>query len=236
MEKYVAYYRVSTAKQGISGLGLEAQQAAVEAYVKRETGTLIAPPFVEVESGKKSDRPQLRRAIAYAKVSKATLLVAKLDRLARNVSFVANLLDSGVDFRAIDNPHANRLTILILAAIAEEEGRAISARTKAALAAAKARGTKLGSARDGHWDGREDRRAAGQRNAIKKAAEIKTANRLAEVREVAPELLELRDAGLSYREIAKKLNDRGSLAPSGAAWGPISVYRVISLGSKIVTK
>ena len=236
MEKYVAYYRVSTAKQGISGLGLEAQQAAVEAYIKRETGTLIAPPFVEVKSGKTSDRPQLMRAIAYAKVSKATLLVATLDRLARNVSFVANLLEEGVDFRAIDNPHANRLNILILAAVVEEEGRVISARTKAALAAAKARGTKLGSAREGHWDGKEDRRAAGQRNATKRAAEIKTANRLTEVREVAPELLELRNAGLSYREIAKKLNERGSLAPSGAAWNAMSVYRVISLGSKIVTK
>ena len=137
--KLVAYLRVSTRKQGESGLGLEGQQTAIDAYAKQVNGEVIAK-YVEIESGKRSDRPDLIRAIAQAKRMKAVLIVAKLDRLARNVAFLSRLLESGVEFVACDNPSANRLTIHILAAVAEAEAKAISDRTKAALASAKVRG------------------------------------------------------------------------------------------------
>src|SRR4051812_45961424 len=143
---FVAYLRVSTARQGESGLGLEAQQSTVEAFAKQQGGTILAT-YVEVESesGKRSDRPELAKALAAARKAKATLLIAKLDRLARNVAFIATMMDGGVDFVACDQPFASRLTLHILAAVAEDEARRISERTKAALAAAKARGTRLGS-------------------------------------------------------------------------------------------
>src|SRR4051812_22591418 len=144
--KLVAYYRVSTKGQGESGLGLEGQTAAVAAFA-RGRGAEIVRTFQEVETGKRSDRPELIKALAHARRTRATLVIAKLDRLARNVAFPANLMDSGVDFVACDNPHANRLTIHILAAVAENEARMISERTKAALAAYKARGGVLGAAR-----------------------------------------------------------------------------------------
>lgn len=140
--KFVTYLRVSTERQGQSGLGLEAQRAAVAAHVLGR-GEVVAE-FVEVESGKRADRPELARALAEAKRAGAVLLIAKLDRLARNVAFIANLLESGVEVTAADMPEANRFVLHIMAAVAEQEGRAISERTKAALAAAKARGVKLG--------------------------------------------------------------------------------------------
>jgi DNA invertase Pin-like site-specific DNA recombinase len=134
--RLVGYRRVSTARQGQSGLGLEAQDAAIQSY--RDAGACdLKAIYTEVESGKRADRPELIRAIAHAKRAKATLVIAKLDRLSRNVAFVANLLESGVDFVACDNPHANRLTIHILAAMAEHEAKVIGERTKAALAATR---------------------------------------------------------------------------------------------------
>jgi DNA invertase Pin-like site-specific DNA recombinase len=142
--KWVSYLRVSTDKQGESGLGIEAQRNAVETYLNGGSWTL-AQEFVEVESGKRSNnRPQLAAALAACKKLKAKLVVAKLDRLARNVAFISKLMESGVEFVACDFPHANKLTIHILAAVAEHERELISSRTKAALAAAKERGKKLG--------------------------------------------------------------------------------------------
>src|SRR6266550_4520689 len=143
---FVAYYRVSTDAQGRSGLGLEAQREAVARHVGGASGRIIAE-FEEIESGKKNDRPKIAAAISTSRLKRATLVIAKLDRLARNVAFVSNLMESGVDFVACDNPHATRLTIHILAAVAEHEREMISERTKAALAAAKARGVKLGNPR-----------------------------------------------------------------------------------------
>jgi DNA invertase Pin-like site-specific DNA recombinase len=142
--RFVAYYRVSTDKQGRSGLGLEAQHAAVVAHVAAARGT-VAAEFVEVESGRRRDRPQLAAALAAARARCAVLVIAKLDRLARNLHFVSGLMESGVEFVAADMPTVNRLTAHILAAVAEEEARMISARTKAALAAAKARDVRLGN-------------------------------------------------------------------------------------------
>jgi DNA invertase Pin-like site-specific DNA recombinase len=140
---YVTYLRVSTQKQGQSGLGLEAQRAAVAAFTRQQGGKIVEE-YVEIESGKRSGRPQLTNAMAAAKKVNATLLIAKLDRLSRDVHFISGLM-KGVDFLAVDQPFANQLTLHILAAVAEDEARRISERTKAALKAAKARGVKLGS-------------------------------------------------------------------------------------------
>ena len=139
--KYVAYYRVSTDRQGQSGLGLEAHRTAVDNYLNG--GTLL-DTFTEVESGRRNDRPELAKALDLCRRRKATLVIAKLDRLARNVAFIANLMDANVDLVAVDMPQANRLTLHIMAAMAEHEAQAVSQRTKAALQAAKERGRKLG--------------------------------------------------------------------------------------------
>lgn len=140
--QFVAYLRVSTDGQGKSGLGLEAQRNAVQSFLP--AGSVILSEFIEVESGKKTDRPELAKAIALAKQTKSTLLIAKLDRLARNVAFIANLLNGDVDVVAADMPQANKFLLHIMAAVAEQEALAISDRTKAALQAAKTRGVKLG--------------------------------------------------------------------------------------------
>ena len=144
--RFVSYLRVSTARQGTSGLGLEAQRAAVAGFLNGGDWTLVQE-VLEVESGKRNDRPALATALKLCRKHRATLVIAKLDRLARNVAFISNLMESGVEFVAVDMPQANRFVVHILAAVAEQEAEAISKRTKAALAAAKARGTKLGGRR-----------------------------------------------------------------------------------------
>jgi DNA invertase Pin-like site-specific DNA recombinase len=141
---FVSYHRVSTQRQGLSGLGLEAQKVAVDNYLNGGNWDLVGE-FVEVESGKNNDRPELAKAISLCRIHNATLVVSKLDRLARNVAFISQLMESKVEFVAVDFPQANRLTVHILAAVAEHEREAISKRTKEALAAAKARGIKLGN-------------------------------------------------------------------------------------------
>ncbi|MDA7541010.1 recombinase family protein [Akkermansiaceae bacterium] len=142
--KIVTYTRVSTKRQGQSGLGLEAQEAAIQNYIQEQSADVVGG-FVEIESGKKSNRPELAKAIALAKKTKSKLVVAKLDRLARNVHFISGLLESKVDFVALDFPEANTFTLQIMAALAEQEARLISERTRAALAAAKRRGVILGA-------------------------------------------------------------------------------------------
>jgi len=140
---FIAYYRVSTDRQGKSGLGLEAQQQSVMDYLHQTSGTIL-DSYTEIESGKRTQRPELATALKSCKKQKATLIIAKLDRLARNVHFISGLMESGVDFIATDNPHANKLMIHLLAAFAEHEREQISQRTKDALAAAKRRGVVLG--------------------------------------------------------------------------------------------
>jgi DNA invertase Pin-like site-specific DNA recombinase len=206
--KFVAYYRVSTVKQGQSGLGLEAQKAAVQNFLNGGNWTLVSE-FVEVESGKRKNRPQLNAALSLCKKEKATLIIAKLDRLARNLHFISGLMESRIEFLAVDNPTANRLTVQILAAVAEEEARAISARTKAALASAKARGVVLG--KHGAKLARRNRNRA-----------MKTANELMSTIET------LREEGVStVREIAEALNARGVATPQGKKWHSTSVHRLL---------
>src|SRR2546421_2783287 len=142
--RFIAYFRVSTDKQGKSGLGLEAQRKAVLDYLNGGRWELVQE-FVEVESGKHNERPQLQAALAACKKHRARLVIAKLDRLSRNLAFIATLMESGVEFVAVDNPHANKLTVHILAAVAQHEREMISERTTAALQAAKARGVRLGN-------------------------------------------------------------------------------------------
>lgn len=217
--KFVTYIRVSTQRQGQSGLGLDAQRADVSAYVLRMGGTVISE-FVEIESGRKNDRPELALALADAKRNDATLLIAKLDRLARNVAFIANLLESGVEVRATDMPEANRFVLHIMAAVAEHEAKAISERTKAALAIAKARGVKLGWSMPSR---RGEQRLATQRSvAISKAkADEFAAN-------VRPIIRELRSTGMSLRQIAATLDARGIKTARGGNWYAATVRNVLA--------
>lgn len=217
--RFIAYFRVSTARQGRSGLGLEAQRAAVHEYLNGGRWKLIEE-VTEIESGKRSDRPELARALAACRLHNATLIIAKLDRLARNVAFIANLMDAGVDFVAADMPQANRLTVHVLAAIAEHEAAAISARTKAALCRAKARGTRLG----GDRGNLPFVAKAGARASV--AARRKQA--AARARDLAVVVADLRRQGrTSLRDLAAGLNEREIAAPRGGLWQAAQVARVL---------
>ncbi len=224
--KLITYTRVSTQRQGASGLGLEAQEAAIKAYAATVGGE-VAGHYTEVESGKRADRPELAKAVAHAKRAKGRLVIAKLDRLARNVAFVSQLMESGADFVACDNPNANRLTIHILAAVAEDEARRISERTKAALTAAKARGVKLGSARADHWEGREAARLRGAK-AGATAAKAYFAKQGADVYAKAlPIAKRMNEAGESLQAIADALNAEGIATVRGSEWKSMQVSRLL---------
>lgn len=216
-ENFIAYYRVSTARQGRSGLGLEAQRHAVHTYLNGRQSSLAAE-FLEIESGKRSDRPQLAAALAACRLHRATLVIAKLDRLARNVAFVSALMESGVDFVAVDFPTANRLTIHILAAVAEHEAHAISERTKAALAAAKARGVRLGGykGRTGTEADCERARAAQRALADQRASDL-----TATIHAIQ------REGHGSLRSIGRELIRRGIPTSRGGGWSASQVSNVL---------
>ena len=218
--KFVSYLRVSTARQGASGLGLEAQRAAVAGYLNGGDWKLVQE-VVEVESGKRNDRPALADALRLCRKHKATLVIAKLDRLARNVAFISNLMESRVEFVAVDMPQANRFVVHILAAVAEQEAEAISKRTKAALAAAKARGTQLGGRRVSRERWAEIRLAAG----VARSAEADKRAAL----EVLPVIETIKAAGAtSLRQIAAGLNERNITTPRGGEWSAVQVQRVLT--------
>ena len=218
--QYITYLRVSTDRQGKSGLGLAAQRKAVSDYVAGK-GQIIAE-FVEVESGKKNDRPQLAQALAEAKRVGAILLIAKLDRLARNVAFIANLLEAGVEIAAADMPQANRFLLHVMAAVAEHEAQAISDRTRAALAAAKARGVALGwSIPSRHEEQRQAARNGALRNAQK--ADQHAANVLPIVQKIAA-------GGASLRQTADELNARGIKTARGGRWHAATVRNLTLRG------
>jgi DNA invertase Pin-like site-specific DNA recombinase len=196
---FVAYIRVSTDRQAASGLGFEAQRAAIEQYAARQDREIIEI-YVETESGKLKDRPQLNAALNHCRKVKATLLIAKLDRLARNVAFVSALMETGTEFVAVDAPFANRLMIHVLSAVAEWEREQISERTKAALAAAKARGVRLGTY-----------------GTVLGAKKREEADRFAEA--VRPKFLAARYAGcVSLREYAAYLSATGTPTPIFQHW------------------
>lgn len=221
--KWVAYYRVSTARQGQSGLGLEAQKEAVRVFLAGRGWPPVAE-VVEVESGKRSDRPGLREALRLCRLHGATLVIAKLDRLARNVAFTANLMESGVDFEAVDFPQANRLTIHIMAAVAEHEAATISARTKAALAAAKARGVALGGRREGAGD---LSRVAGKGRAASAAVRAFRARERAA--DLSGTIADLRASGAtSLRDLAAGLNARNIPTARGGTWSAVQVSRALA--------
>lgn len=213
--KFVAYYRVSTQKQGQSGLGLEAQQAAVAAYLNGGAWELVGE-FVEVETGKGANaldrRPQLRAALNVSRKHGATLIIAKLDRLARNVHFVSGLLETGCDFVAADMPQANKVMIQMHAVMSEWERDQISARTKAALAAAKARGVKLG--------------AAGPAN-LKRNIEERVRVADAFAHKLSGLIRGFQAAGMSQRKMISELNQLGIPTPKGGAWSLIQLQRLI---------
>jgi len=219
-ERFIAYYRVSTRKQGDSGLGLEAQREAVRRFIG--DGQLLAE-FEEVESGKRSDRPALEAALKECRLRRAKLIIAKLDRLSRSVAFVSRLMEEQVDFVAVDMPHSNRFTIHVMAALAEQERELISARTRAALQAAKARGVSLGGRRGSFRI--EDVGEKGRARSLEvraTAAQLCAQERLEAVRSIGTEGI------ISLHGVARELNARSIPAPRGGTWSAGQVRRLLA--------
>ncbi|WP_262298587.1 recombinase family protein [Microvirga sesbaniae] len=207
--RFISYLRVSTARQGKSGLGLEAQRAAVLSYLNGGSWELLSE-YVECESGKRSDRPQLAAALAACRIHNAVLLIAKLDRLSRDAAFLLGLQNAGVRFIAVDMPEANELVVGIMAVVAQAERKMISDRTKAALAAAKARGMQLGGFRGRAGTAEDCKRA--------RIARITVADRRAS--DLAPTVRTLQAQGrTSFNAIAGGLNALGIPTPRGGSWG-----------------
>jgi DNA invertase Pin-like site-specific DNA recombinase len=210
----ITYYRVSTQKQGRSGLGLEAQKSAATEFIRTQGGVELAS-FTEIESGKISNRPKLEAALLRCRQAHATLLVAKLDRLSRNAAFLFNLRDSGVKFQALDIPEANTLTLGVMAVLAQHEREIISARTRAALAARRSRGLPLGTPRD---------MSAYAARASALASVTNTAKAKARADLVAPAIKAARVAGyVTLRRIAVYLDELGVTTPRGRKWTPTAV-------------
>lgn len=224
--KFVAYYRVSTRKQGVSGLGIEAQRAAIVGYLKDSASSVIAE-FIEIESGRRNDRPALEQALATARVHRAALVVAKVDRLTRSVGFLSKLLEAGVDVRFADLPAiegpTGRFMLQQMAAVAELEAGLISSRTRAALSAAKARGQQLGGKRGVIMS--EHARAEGRLMQTNRAKE--------RAADLAPLFDELRAAGItSATGLAKELTRRGIPTARGSInWSALQVIRITGKGA-----
>ena len=222
MQKFIGYFRVSTKRQGQSGLGLDAQRAAVTAYLGSTRGRLVAE-FTEVEHGTRrgNTRPQLASALAQCRIHGATLIIAKLDRLARNVAFVSHLMESGCEFTACDFPQANRLTIHILAAVAEHEAEMVSTRTKLALAAAKRKGTALGGDRG------NCRLICRKGN--RRSAQVRSERAQRRAADLRPMIDAIKTEGaVSLRQIAAGLNQRGIPTARGGQWSAVQVARIMA--------
>lgn len=212
--RFIAYYRVSTAKQGRSGLGMDAQRAAVTAYLNGGAWRLLGE-YAEVETGKDNSRPQLARAMEACRLKGATLVIAKLDRLSRDAAFLIGLEASGVDFIAADMPNANRLTVRLMAVLAQEEREMISTRTKDALKAAKARGVTLGGWKGGPVVDGLMGAAANRAKAAAFAADV------------GPMVRDMTARGMSLRQIAAELTTDGIRTPRGGAWTAAAVRSVL---------
>lgn len=220
MNKYVSYYRVSTKKQGQSGLGLAAQRECIAGYLQSVGGKLCSE-YIEVESGKLTARPELGKALATCRIHSATLIVAKLDRLARDAHFITGLQrEQGVEFCAVDFPAANRLVLTIIAAVAEYEAKLISDRTMAALVQAAKRGVQIG--------GYADNCAEIARKGSKASARVRTKAAAQRARDLQPVIQELRSSGATTLvAIAAGLNERGITTTRGNQWSPTAVMRVL---------
>jgi DNA invertase Pin-like site-specific DNA recombinase len=218
--KFVGYIRVSTAMQGKSGLGIEAQRTAIVDYLNGGNWELIAE-FVEVESGKLDERVKLQEAMKHCQMTGATLVIAKLDRLSRDSHFIGSIMKSGIEFIAVDMPAANKFTIHILAAVAEHEREMISQRTKSALQAAKARGKVLGNPQNLNSEAAEKGRELGVKARQAKADEFAS--------KVVPKIKELADMGMSLNGIARELNTQDILTRRGkaGAWTPTAVKNAL---------
>ncbi|MBT0664209.1 recombinase family protein [Geobacter pelophilus] len=219
--KFVGYIRVSTAKQGASGLGLEAQRKAINDYLNGGSWELIAE-YVEVESGKLNERQELQKAFKHCQVTGATLVIAKLDRLSRDSHFIGSVMKSGIEFVACDMPAANKFTIHILAAVAEHEREMISQRTKAALQAAKARGKTLGN------PGNLNQHAAAMGRVLGVQARQGKANDFAG--SLSPIIQDYTNQGMSLNQMARELNNRGILTARGkqGSWTPTAVKNAMA--------
>ena len=230
LQRLVAYERVSTARQRLSGLGLEAQRKTIEDFAASRGADVFAR-FTEIESGRKVDRPQLIKALHLAKVTGATLVIAKLDRLSRNAAFLPALRDSGVRFLAVDMPEANDLTVGIMALVAQQEREAISRRTKEALAVANARGVRLGNP-----NGAAALRRAGKGAVALRAAVSANADRFAE--DLVAEVAGIRASGhVSLRAVATEFTARGIQTQRGGAWGVGNVKGLLGrLGDGLIVK
>lgn len=214
MKYYIAYYRVSTKQQGASGLGLDSQKEAVKRHTEN-CGACILAEFTEVESGKKNDRQELQKAIAAAKHQGATLLIAKLDRLARNAAFIFTLRDAGINFICCDMPDANTLTIGIFATLAQYEAELISSRTKAALAVKKAQGFKLGTPKPFDDLAREKSKQVRKQKAIENKTKLSSA---AEIIKEAVQLADYKKQSITISAIVEKLNSYNIVTTTGKMW------------------
>ena len=231
INRMVAYYRVSDEKQGDgkssgTGYGMDAQERMVEC-LRQQHGATVIDSQIEVETGtKKRSRPKLLAALAKCQATGATLVVAKLDRLARNVAFIANLMEAKVPFVCCDNPHATPLVLHIMAAVAEAEANFISSRTKAGLESAKLKGKLLGSARPGHWDGKEHLR--GFNDGLKKAAREKSELAESYYAHLLPTLKMMRDNGDSYDQIVAWLNKHNHNTRMNKPFCKSSLHRIMA--------
>jgi DNA invertase Pin-like site-specific DNA recombinase len=218
-KKYIAYYRVSTNKQGIDGLGIDAQKTSVQNFIKNSGKGKIVAEYSEVESGKKDSRVELQKALQACKRENATLVIAKIDRLARKSSFVNTLQDANLDFVCCDMPTANKFTISVMAALAQNEAETTSVRTKSALAELKKRGVKLGN----------------PKNLTDKARKNSIETRQKEAREknlgVSKMVFDLQEQGLSMRKIAQKLNEYGLKTVNGKAFSVATIQHIKKLFS-----
>lgn len=228
MQKYCSYVRVSTRGQQESGLGIEAQREIVANYVRNNPGRILAE-YQEAESGRNNERPRLAECLSHARRARAQVLVAKLDRLSRDASFLLRLKAGQVPIIFCDMPVQNEFLVSIMACVAQNEATLISQRTSAALQALKARGVALGSARAGHWDGREQARSAGGQKGSEQSARARRQRLVEFLAEFGPTFAGLRREGLSDQAIAQRLNDDGFMQLNGNEWSRMAVRRAFAV-------
>lgn len=225
--KFVSYRRVSTKRQGNSGLGLEAQQEYIRRYIEKVPGAEVVADYTEIESGANCHRVELQKALDHARRIGGTLIIAKLDRLTRDLEFTAKMCKGDVPFVICDLPGANKMMIQMMGIMAEQEREMISQRTKDGLAAAKARGVLLGSARPGHWKGKEHIRTLALRKAVRNSAAARREQLHGLFGELAKRADRLHKQGVPYHKIAASFNEEKLLRENGVPWDKVSICRLL---------